>query len=88
MTPDDPRHGSYNGYTNGPCRCDACCDGMRRHKKAYNARRALTSPQANTAMLRVCPFCGRPNDLAHVLRPFCSLDCVAADRVSHMSAAA
>jgi len=33
-------------------------------------------------MNRECPFCGRLNDLAGMLRPFCSLDCVDADHAT------
>lgn len=31
--PDDPRHGTINGYTNGECRCDRCRDaGVRKRR--------------------------------------------------------
>lgn len=33
--PDDPRHGTYGGYTNLACRCDRCLGAQRE----YRARR-------------------------------------------------
>lgn len=33
--PDDPRHGTPNGYINGKCRCDRCLPvGRAYHRKA------------------------------------------------------
>ena len=42
MSPDDPRHGTRNGYTNLTCRCDRCraawadyVYGIRRRRAAF-----------------------------------------------------
>lgn len=36
--PDDPRHGSLNGYDNLDCRCDRCKAAAKvRRKKQYDA---------------------------------------------------
>lgn len=38
MTPDDPRHGTPNGYTNQKCRCRPCTDAWAATHRAYMAR--------------------------------------------------
>jgi len=44
LTPDDPRHGTANGYTNHLCRCPPC----RMAHYAYLRKRVLTSAQPPT----------------------------------------
>jgi hypothetical protein len=39
-SPDDPRHGTDNGYKNLRCRCDACRIANTASQAAYRARRA------------------------------------------------
>ena len=36
--PEDPRHGTTNGYGNHGCRCAACREAHRAHHNAYLAR--------------------------------------------------
>lgn len=38
MTPDDPRHGTVNGYRNLHCHCDKCRDAVRRDQADYLLR--------------------------------------------------
>jgi hypothetical protein len=35
LAPDDPRHGTRNGYGNLRCRCDACRVAAREYNKAH-----------------------------------------------------
>lgn len=48
LPPDDPRHGTTNGYGNLGCRCDACREANRLSHAAYVRRaretRELTGP--------------------------------------------
>jgi hypothetical protein len=43
VTPDDPRHGTPNGYSNHACRCDRCrhawTESQRPYSLAYRRRR-------------------------------------------------
>lgn len=81
MRPDDPRHGSDNGYSNGRCRCDLCTAAHARYQAGLRHRaqeRLAAMPRPRT-----CPFCGRPNDLAGGVRPFCSIDCRDATAIWH-----
>lgn len=43
--PDDPRHGTFNAYSNHGCRCDKCkrCNADRT-KKYRKARRSAPTP--------------------------------------------
>jgi hypothetical protein len=38
LQPDDPRHGTVNGYGNLGCRCDACRTAHREHSVMYMRR--------------------------------------------------
>jgi len=38
LTPDDPRHGTINGYGNLGCRCDLCREAHRKNHNEYMAR--------------------------------------------------
>jgi hypothetical protein len=38
LSPDDPRHGTTNGYGNLGCRCDACREAARVSHAAYMTR--------------------------------------------------
>lgn len=38
LAPDDPRHGTTNGYTNYRCRCDRCKDANRLARAGYLKR--------------------------------------------------
>lgn len=40
--PDDPRHGTTNGYTNLKCRCQRCRDAWSATSRYRRAKRALT----------------------------------------------
>lgn len=40
MTPDDPRHGTVNGYVNLACRCAPCRSAWNDYVKVKRARRA------------------------------------------------
>lgn len=42
LAPDDPRHGTANGYLNYGCRCDACKDAGAAYNSA-DARRQRRS---------------------------------------------
>lgn len=35
LPPDDPRHGTTNGYGNLGCRCGACREANRKNHQAY-----------------------------------------------------
>ncbi len=35
LAPDDPRHGSANGYGNLGCRCKPCCAANTAHHYTY-----------------------------------------------------
>lgn len=51
LSDDDPRHGTYNGYSNHDCRCDAC----RAANTVYMAEK-----RAERAAETTCPNCGGP----------------------------
>jgi hypothetical protein len=36
MCPDDPRHGTANGYENLNCRCQACREAIAELRRIYN----------------------------------------------------
>ncbi|TYL50059.1 hypothetical protein FXB39_10360 [Nocardioides sp. BGMRC 2183] len=38
LPPDDPRHGTTNGYGNWGCRCDPCREANRKNHQAYVER--------------------------------------------------
>lgn len=38
LSPDDPRHGTQNGYGNLGCRCDRCKEANRLNHAAYMAK--------------------------------------------------
>lgn len=38
LAPDDPRHGTRNGYGNLGCRCDACREAHRQNHRKYMIR--------------------------------------------------
>lgn len=38
LEPDDPRHGTLNGYNNLECRCRACCSANTQYHAAYLRR--------------------------------------------------
>lgn len=38
----DPRHGTYNGYSNYDCRCDECRAANAAYQRRADARRAAT----------------------------------------------
>lgn len=61
IAPDDPRHGTNNGYDNLGCRCAPCREakrvyqldyahrtGRRRSMQEYNASRTRTHGRAST----------------------------------------
>lgn len=51
--PDDPRHGTPNGYTHAKCRCDRCRKAHADQNRNYRpARRELTAtdPRHGTRM--------------------------------------
>jgi hypothetical protein len=52
MTPDDPRHGTVNGYTNLKCRCKSCrrawADAAIRKRKARASRLSATPVEHGT----------------------------------------
>ena len=35
LSPDDPRHGTVNGYINRGCRCEECRDAWREYHRPY-----------------------------------------------------
>lgn len=41
LGPDDPRHGTHNGYDHYGCRCDACRNANRLHAKRQRAMRKM-----------------------------------------------
>ena len=44
MTPDDPRHGSVNGYSNLACRCQPCKNAWAAAVRKRKAERTLRGP--------------------------------------------
>lgn len=48
LSPDDPRHGTTNGYSNYKCRCDKC---TKAHSLYYNELRQR-SPEYRAAQAR------------------------------------
>lgn len=38
MNPNDPRHGTINGYSNGGCRCESCKKANRERHREYMDR--------------------------------------------------
>ena len=38
LDPDDPRHGTVNGYGNLRCRCEACREANSNHHREYMLR--------------------------------------------------
>lgn len=57
LEPDDPRHGTSNGYTSYGCRCDPCREARSRAKKDYPSRRIhkLAARHAAQWMKAHCP---------------------------------
>jgi ribosomal protein S14 len=53
LAPDDPRHGSANGYNNWACRCRPCT-------VAHTAY--LRDNQQATYRKTPCPLCGQPKN--------------------------
>jgi DNA mismatch endonuclease (patch repair protein) len=49
LTPDDPRHGTTNGYGNLGCRCEPCRDANRRYHAEYRARRPAPADAPDAA---------------------------------------
>lgn len=47
LAPDDPRHGTANGYGNLRCRCDACREAHRKNHARYMARVRTTGQLVN-----------------------------------------
>lgn len=45
LAPDDPRHGTANGYSNRRCRCDECRAAWAAHYKAWTHRTARATPR-------------------------------------------
>jgi hypothetical protein len=43
--PDDPRHGTVNGYNNHRCRCDRCREAQRIYINDYNHRTGRHRPR-------------------------------------------
>lgn len=48
LPPDDPRHGTYNGYSNLKCRCDRCREANTAYCRAARERAAASAR---------CPSC-------------------------------
>lgn len=46
LAPDDPRHGTLNGYNNLRCRCDDCRGAARDWNRAYSHRTGRRRPRA------------------------------------------
>lgn len=47
LAPDDPRHGTTNGYGNLGCRCEACREANRVNHAAYMAKVRATGELSN-----------------------------------------
>jgi len=45
MTPDDPRHGTVNGYSNLLCRCQFCRAAWAEHIHDYRVRRLASGEE-------------------------------------------
>lgn len=45
LAPDDPRHGTLNGYNNHYCRCDACRTAAVAWNRAYRHRTGRARPR-------------------------------------------
>ena len=41
LAPDDPRHGTVNGYSNLKCRCSECRSAWATYQRRASARRAI-----------------------------------------------
>jgi hypothetical protein len=61
MSPEDPRHGTDNGYRNLGCRCQPCRDAhaewMREARPRYGARLTADDPRhgrSNTYLNQGC----------------------------------
>jgi hypothetical protein len=46
LAPDDPRHGTANGYNNRGCRCNACRRAWNAWMTDYNHRSGRARPRA------------------------------------------
>jgi hypothetical protein len=57
LAPDDPRHGTTNGYGNYGCRCEACC---RANTEAMRDYRRRHPEQQEKARLREAARRGEP----------------------------
>ena len=53
LPPDDPRHGTVNGYSNHKCRCELCRGAGTEAQRARRIR----------ARARTCPDCGGPGGI-------------------------
>jgi hypothetical protein len=64
LAPDDPRHGTTNGYGNLRCRCQPCRDAWAaKHREAgYTARYR----DRNVAAICGTPGCDRKPDRAYL----------------------
>jgi hypothetical protein len=46
LAPDDPRHGTYNGYNNLLCRCNRCRKAAADHMRHYTHRTGRRRPMS------------------------------------------
>lgn len=65
--PDDPRHGTPNGYSNLKCHCERCSEAMRDYRRSRAIYRTRLQPNdarhgtlnGYTNHLCRCPRCRR-----------------------------
>jgi hypothetical protein len=52
LAPDDPRHGTANGYNNYLCRCEPCRQAWATYTRETNHRRGINLPRAERIALQ------------------------------------
>jgi hypothetical protein len=64
LAPDDPRHGTVNGYGNLGCRCQPCRDAHA----AYRRERGYAAKYIERNVARACgtPGCDRRPDRSYL----------------------
>lgn len=68
LQPDDPRHGTVNGYGNHACRCDRCRTAHTTYLREGGRGSYKKDP---------CPLCGQPKSLVSTYCQACYYDLVA-----------
>lgn len=70
MKDDDPRHGTYNGYSNLGCRCQPCRDANAEATRAFRAKRDPALAPEHGTVSTYNNYCCRCNECTGALRDY------------------